>query len=341
MEKDKFILLLSKKLSKEISDSEQKQLSQALQNEEYRLLAIQIEHYFKEKNEIGAIVPPLDTIWQRIAKAEKDLVANKFDFSVPKQNLFSNILFRVAAILVLFLSISLVTYYLFNRTQTIALAATDQKIFKILDDGTSIWLNKQSSITYNEDFGKHQREITLKGEAYFDVVKNAAVPLIIHVGDRTDGIDIEVKGTAFNVNAYLENDGIEVALVRGFIAVTDRQNVKNSVLLKPNDKLVFNTKFAKQNLSSFRVLALKPELIFKATSWVSDTLIFNKEKLVDLAPKLEKKYNLKIEIRSEKLKEKRFSGTFTSETIYQALEALKLSYPLTYTIDKQLVTIKD
>lgn len=79
----------------------------------------------------------------------------------------------------------------------------------------------------------------------------------------------------------------------------------------------------------------------KEIKQTDDTLIFRKEKLKDLAIRMEKKYQLKIEIQSEQLKEKRFSGTFSTETIQQALEALKLSYPLTYTISNGLVTIKD
>ncbi|UKT63049.1 FecR domain-containing protein [Pedobacter mucosus] len=69
--------------------------------------------------------------------------------------------------------------------------------------------------------------------------------------------------------------------------------------------------------------------------------VVNFSEISNLASKLEKKYDVKIEIRSEALKEKRFSGTFTNETIHQALEALKLSYPLTYTVNQRLITIKD
>ncbi|MNK06796.1 fec operon regulator FecR [compost metagenome] len=341
MEKEKFILLLSKKLSKEISASEQAHLEQALQHETYRVLAHEMENYFVEKKDVDIILPPIDATWQKIAEAENNAVAPRFDFSAPKRTLFSYALVRVAAIVTLVLGIGLVAYHFSNRSQTTLFTATDHKIFKILDDGTRIWLNKESSITYNENFGKHQREITLQGEAYFDVVKNAVVPLIVHVGAPEKGIDIEVKGTAFNVNAYPKNSGIAVALLRGSIAVTDRQNVKNSVLLKPNDKLVFVNQAALTNQNRFQIVALKPELMLREASWAADTLVFHKERLVDLAPKLAKKYDLKIEIRNEKLKEKRFSGTFINETIYQALEALKLSYPLTYTVDKQLVIIKN
>ena len=341
MEKDQFIQLLSKKLSKEISTNEQEHLDQALRNKEYRMLADQVAAYFVNQHRVSSIDTPLAVTWAKIAAAEKNGLAGNFDFAAPQPSLFASTLFRVAAIVTVVLGIALTGYYFSDRTATHLLASNDQKTLKVMEDGTRIWLNKQSSITYNEEFGKHQREITLTGEAYFDVVKNTAVPLVIHAGGSSKGIDIEVKGTAFNVNAYQENEGIAVALVSGSIAVTDRQNAENSVLLKPNDKLVFANSSISQNQNTFKIITLKPELILREASWAADTLVFHKERLVDLAPKLAKKYDLKIEIHSEQLKEKRFSGKFISETIDQALEALKLSYPLTYTIDKRLVIIKD
>ena len=337
MEQDKFIVLLAKQFSKEISADESKLLEDTLQrNEMYRLLAMQLKTYFDERSSKETDAGRLVKTWEKIAMHEGGKLADQFDYTAPKQSLMSNTLFKVAAVLVLTFTIGLFAYQFLSRNGADTLVASEQKVFKVLDDGTSIWLNKKSNITYNKDFGKKKREIFLNGEAYFDVVKNTAVPLIIHAG----GIDIEVKGTAFNVNAYPKNDAIQVALIRGSIAVTDRQNSKNSVLLKPNDKLFFSAKLA-QSETAFQIVKLNPVVLLKDASWVADTLAFNKEKLRDLALKLEKKYDVKIEILSEILKEKRFSGTFTNETIHQALEALKLSYPLTYTVNQRLVTIKD
>jgi ferric-dicitrate binding protein FerR (iron transport regulator) len=131
-----------------------------------------------------------------------------------------------------------------------------------------------------------------------------------------------------------------VALVRGLIEVTDKLDKSHKVLLKPNEKLVFSTNPAKGH-ANFMVFSLAENALLTNTKWIADTLVFRKEKLKDLALRMEKKYDLKIEVHSELLKEKRFSGTFTDETIHQALEALKLSYPLTYTINNRLVIIKD
>lgn len=340
MERETFIALLSKKLSQEISAGDQALLNDALRNNEaYQQLATQLEHYFNGKSKENISTKLLDQTWAMIAEAEKGTPVDQFNYSAKKQPALSTTLLKIAAVLVLVFSAGWLSYHLLNRSDKDfeAIAATDQKVFKVLADGTRIWLNKHTTITYNQDFGKQQREIFLNGEAYFDVVKNSDVPLFIHAGD----IDIEVKGTAFNVNAYQETHQVQVALVRGAIAVTDRKNTAHSVLLKPNEKLIFIPKTITQSESNFQVMAIKSNVLDKEISWVADTLTFNKEKLSNLALRLEKKYDIKIEIKSEVLKEKRFSGTFTNQTIQQVLDALKLSYPFTYTINNRLVIIKD
>ncbi|MCY1512382.1 hypothetical protein D9M68_468410 [compost metagenome] len=111
-------------------------------------------------------------------------------------------------------------------------------------------------------------------------------------------------------------------------------------MLRPNDKLTLSNK-TDDVLSHFQLIALSTEKLLLETRWAADTLTFNKERLDALALRMEKKYDLKIEIHSERLKEQRFSGTFIHESIDQALAALKLSYPLTYTIQNRLVILKE
>jgi transmembrane sensor len=341
MKKDQFLKLLSKKLSGDISNAENEILDRALKsNEEYKSLAAEISNYFHHRKTEGPQADRLKNVWEIIAKTEHEDLQGRFNYSAPKTTTFSYAsVFKIAAVLCVLISVSIVGYQLLNRNSKQAfdnLTTTNNKSFKVLDDGTKIWLNKKSSISFNKAFGKDKREIFLKGEAYFDVVKNAAIPLFIHAGN----IDIEVKGTAFNVNAYNEDQEIQVALIRGSIQVTNRLNKHNKVLLKPNEKLIYaNYHLEKDN--GFLVIPMGSKLVSGVAKWTSDTLVFQKERLKDLVKRMEKKYSVKIEIQSDKLEEKRFSGTFTDETIQQALEALKLSYPLVYTINDRLIIIRD
>lgn len=339
MDKEKFIALLSSKLSGEISGADNEALNKATEsNEEYQLLAAQLGQYFQQHQTLAPKMDQLNQTWNKIALAETQGFEERFNYSAVKKTNPYAALLKVAAILVLLIGTGVFGYHLLNRnTDPVfdTMAAIKETTFRLLDDGTKVWLNKKSTLTYNKAFGKQQREIFLDGEAYFDVAKNKEIPLFIHAGN----IDIEVKGTAFNVNAYKDRPDIQVALVRGLIQISNRLDQGHAILLKPNEKLIF-VKLSSKN-DHFAVLPIASSLLLKETRWTSDTLTFQKEKLKDLALRMEKKYDLKIEVKSEQLKEKRFSGTFTNETIQQALEALKLSYPLTYTISNKLVVIKD
>ncbi len=339
MEKDTFITLMSRKLSGEIANKELALLNLAIQTDEsYRLLARQLERYYKGKGSPQTHVSELAHVWACIEQAENENQESKFNFSPPRFSFLRSTWWKVAAVLILLTGVGFLTYPLveasLNGMET--LVAKEEKIFKILDDGTNVWLNKQSTLRYTKDFGDKKREIFLQGEAYFDVVKRADIPLWVHAG----GVDIEVKGTSFNVNAYEENQQVQIALVRGVITVSERDHPQNKVWLKPQNKVIFSQA---QGLLSSRmdVMQINEQALFKETGWTTDTLIFQKEKLSDLVLKLEKKYDVKIDVQSEKLKEKRFSGTFTDETIQEVMEALKLSYPLTYSIRPRLVIIKD
>jgi transmembrane sensor len=266
-----------------------------------------------------------EQVWQNISQKRKRGFSGFFKIAV---------MFIVCVGLGFFLYTTMIRK---ENSTTDSMLAENIKVYKTLDDGTKVWLNKSSSIRINKNFGQQKRELFLKGEAYFDVFKNTKVPLIIHAGD----INIQVKGTAFNVKAYKENGEVQVALVRGIVEVSNRLNSKQSVLMRPNEKLVFSKSGLNGKENGFLVVHVNPDLLLKETKWTIDTLIFSKEKLSVLALRLEKKYDLKIDIQSNVLKNKRFSGTFTNETILQTLEALKLSYPLKYKIEGKLVVIKD
>jgi ferric-dicitrate binding protein FerR (iron transport regulator) len=338
MKKDQFLLLLSKKLTGDITEEERKLLELTTEgNKEYTQLADKLSKYFMLQNTKNSKTEKLKRTWEVIANVKNHNFEGSFDFDEPKIQRFNWL--KVAAVVVVCLSAVIVGYQLSQKNTVHSVqdfATANQKSFRVLDDGTKIWLNKNSAIIYNNEFGKEKREITLQGEAYFDVVKNSSVPLLIHVED----IDIEVKGTAFNVEAYHGKSAIQISLVHGLIQVTQQRDTTNKVLLKPNQKLIIEN--AETNgRRKFLVMPINSSLLSGATEWTVDTLIFHKEKLKDLVVQLEKKYEVKIEIHNARLKERRFSGKLIDETLQQALDALKLSYPLTYTINNKLVIIKD
>jgi transmembrane sensor len=342
MEKNHFLLLLSRKLSGEIQAGENEQLQQAIQeNKEYQEISEKLSFYYTYKNEgHSAAAKALAGIWEQIdAQQAVGTLEPKYNHSrLDKGTSSLQWVIRIAAALFLICSLALLTNYLLigeKAENFIALNTAGQRLFKTLDDGTRIWLNHDSELTYSPDFGKEKREIFLKGEAFFDVAKNAAIPLFIHVGK----LKIEVKGTAFNVSAYPQSRDIQVSLVRGLIEVSDDEGNDKPVLLRPRQLLTVPLKGKGQN-NNFQVANLNPDLQLRSLGWTQDSLVFRKEKLKDLALQLERKYQVKIEIRNASLKEKRFSGMFSGERLEEALEALKISFPFKYTIADKLVIIE-
>ncbi len=226
-----------------------------------------------------------------------------------------------------------------------------------LPDGSTVWLNSSSKLVYdNEHFGTGIREVSLTGEAYFDVVKNPAKPFVIH----TAKMDIKVLGTAFNVKCYPGEKTTETSLIRGSVEVTlkDRQE---KIMMKPNEKLIINNDEVKQAvapvkpiITSQKAEPLKERPIIELrnhltlypvdnsiveTAWKENRLVFSSETLEEIALKMERWYGVTIIIASEKLKKELLTGAFEVETIYQALDALQLTTPFTYKMEKNVITI--
>lgn len=222
----------------------------------------------------------------------------------------------------------------------------------VLPDGTKVWLNAGSTLTYDKQFNASVREVSLSGEAFFDVVKNTGKPFIIHAGD----MQIRVLGTAFNVRCYPDEKNAETSLVRGSLEVSLSGN-ERKYLLKPNQKLTVaqskdlkKTKKTDTNnkqdnprfnsgivLSSLSVLPQDNSIV--ETSWVNNKLVFRSETFEEVARKMERWYGVNITINGEKLKEKIFTGIFENETVEQALDAMRLVTPFSFTASANQIII--
>jgi ferric-dicitrate binding protein FerR (iron transport regulator) len=229
------------------------------------------------------------------------------------------------------------------------------KTSKVLPDGTKVWLNSGSKLSYSGTFKGPKREVYLEGEAYFDVTKDAAHPFIVH----TSAIDIRVLGTAFNVKAYNNEPTIEATLIHGLIEVT-KLNKPNEpkVILKPHEKLIFDrfadkivNEKAAQGIVNQQKIA-KPVLIITQvaknniadsaiieTSWVYNRLSFEDEKFGDIAVKMERWFNVKITINNEKIKGYKLTGSFEDETVEEALKELQYLVSFSYKITGRNIEI--
>ncbi len=219
-----------------------------------------------------------------------------------------------------------------------------------LPDGTQVWLNSDSRLTYNQGFPADSREVQLTGEAYFDVAKDKSHPFVIH----TSTVDIKVLGTSFNVKSYENERNTETALFQGSIQVSPHNNPEQKILLKPDQKLIVqNNKLsvtgispgpAKNNtdeplITLGKVHFQKKDSSATETLWMKNQLALDGAALDEVALQIERWYGVKVVITDERLKSIHYNAVFEDESLQQVLEALRLSGNFTYTIHKKEVTI--
>ena len=232
------------------------------------------------------------------------------------------------------------------------IATSSSKSRVQLPDGSTVILNKQSRLTYNKDFGVSKREISLTGEAYFDIARNESIPLTVTAGS----VKIRVMGTAFNVRAYAQDSTIETALIRGSIEVSSTDDPERTIRMRPNEKIIFGKdipslpstpgiKIPEHRMPTqafVQMNRIKPnptDSTINEIVWVQDKLVFSKEPFYSLAQKMERWYQVKIRFKDTISQQLSLTGSLEKETLTEALDALKQLTPFNYRIDSGIVTI--
>lgn len=188
-----------------------------------------------------------------------------------------------------------------------------------LPDGTTGWLNSSSSIRYNGTFN-NSRIVNLTGEAFFDVVKNEEKPFKV----QTNEVAVKVLGTQFNIASYEDEKNVEVVLEEGKLEFRGK-GVPETMLMKPNDLIVYNK--ASKNISAEVV---QPE---KYVSWKEGKLVFRNDPIDVIARRLERWYNVEVEISGDLPHDFRLRATFVDESLEEVLYFLKRSLPISYRIE--------
>jgi transmembrane sensor len=217
-----------------------------------------------------------------------------------------------------------------------------------LPDGTQVFLNADSRLTYNESFTGASREVQLTGEAYFDVAKDAQHPFLIH----TPGIDIRVIGTAFNVRSYSNERNTTTALFQGSVEVTLHNNPDKKIILKPNEKLIVQndqrdidgaTPAEHHPDDPLMILGKvhfqKKDSSITETLWTKNQLAFDGATLEEVGWQIERWYDVKVHITAQELKRLHFTAIFQDESLPQVMEALRITGNFNYSIHKKDVTI--
>ncbi len=222
----------------------------------------------------------------------------------------------------------------------------------ILTDGTSVWLNAGSKLSYSKKFGESDRSVYLEGEGYFQVGKESQYPFTV----TTSEVEVVALGTSFNVKSYPEEDVIQATLVSGSILVNriNHKTTEQGLTLEPNQQLTYfrdtrqlklspdvnednETEEVNQNEiqrtpddelpKAILSRGIDPEIF---TSWKDNRLILDDEPFGSIAKKLERRFGTTIIIEDEDIRTRRYKGRFEEITMEQALNALQFVSPFEY-----------
>lgn len=201
-----------------------------------------------------------------------------------------------------------------KRQETVLMASSENISSYTLPDGSKVWLNKNSWLTYNQRFGKRTRQVALKGEGYFEVNRDERRPFIVKM---QNDLDIKVLGTTFNACNYPSLNKAEVILRSGSVQVSD--NGRNEyVILKPNQKFTWNEGTAE--ISSVNAM--------NCCRWFEHRLVFDNVKLKDILENLSHKYQTEISLNVGNLADKHMSMTIRDESVEDILDILTTLLPI-------------
>lgn len=194
--------------------------------------------------------------------------------------------------------------------------ANGQKGDIILADGSHVYINSDSKITYNNTYNTTTRTLSLQGEAYFEVAKNKDLPFIV----KANGLNIEALGTSFNVKAHQNSHSVSVILIEGSVRVG---NENHEETLSPNERLEYNliTKaFEKSELHPNADLLL----------WRSKELVFYGESLVDICNTLTRMYDWKFVFKNEAIKYYTYTGIIKNNSLENVMDFISQSTAIRY-----------
>ena len=245
---------------------------------------------------------------------------------VPKVS-FRTIIWRAAMIFLPLMVSATFLYKLLLPVEMLSFEthAGEQKEIS-LPDGTVVWLNACSKITYPEKFSKKERLVTLDGEAYFAVEKSESIKFIVNAKD----ISIEVLGTMFNVRAYENEESATTTLTTGKVAVyTDSDE---TFILEPDQQLVYNIKNHSSRLNKVNV---------NDNDWKSGVLSFQEMNIVEIFRDLERRFDVTITVNKIMSSDKYSMKFVNKEDLTNILDVLSdLSGEFNYEVKNKTVIIK-
>lgn len=325
--------LLAKYLSGQCTSAEWEEVDRWLgEDTEHRLLLDKLRKQWEavRVDTSAYVIPDKTMVWGKI----QDRIRHK----VKQIPLYSrSLLIRVssiAAVIALFLGFAL--SYLFHGSEeswqaaqfeNVIMAPSGQKSQLVLPDGTLVWLNSGSRLSYNYQYGTHDRIVNLEGEAFFDVKKDTQYPFIV----KTGAVDVKVHGTTFNVSAYTDEEDVIVALLRGKVSLLSATG-QDLLTYLSSDQIAT---VSKNDLSCH----VDPCDAEAESSWHHELLEFDGIPAKEVWKKLERWYGVDITL-SNVDPSRTYWFTIKTESLTELLEMINRITPIEYKLNGKEVTIR-
>lgn len=200
-----------------------------------------------------------------------------------------------------------------------------QRSHVLLPDGTEVWLNSHTTLSYTTDYGKEIRRVDLDGEAYFEVAKDKDHRFVVHAG----GMDVEALGTTFNVKAYKEDKVLTTTLLEGRVKTTIGEK---EAFLYPDQQVEYDKEKGTLQVS-------KSENSAYASMWRHGELAFSGETLEEIALLFRRLYNVEVRFDSDAIKQYRFSGVIKNNSLENVIELISLTAPIEYIVKNDTIVL--
>lgn len=282
---------------------------------------------FKDSTTLPGIIR-VDNVMARIQAKQKVK-----PLPLYKALIAASVLIGVLAFSYLKFEMSFLNFGNSSNQLTVITSDYGQKKKVLLPDSTLVFLNSGSELSYNKQFNEKDREVFLKGEAFFDVKKNTEKPFIV----TTDSLYVQVLGTSFNVNAFADNKEVAVMVKTGLVDVGSFSPSRNERMsfrkLSPNERLTYN-------LSSKKMVVSQEEYTNAIYGWKDQILAFDSMTFEEIARRIERWYGYSIGFKQSELKTYKFTGEFEKLTLSEVLDIMQMTKAFKYEIKEKTILIE-
>jgi transmembrane sensor len=275
--------------------------------------------------------PDLYSAWKKVdAGIQKFEKESKVKSDDKKQKIWPKV-WRIAAVFIIGFSLfEIYSQFFENRTsyQPQIYTSIDRVGEVTLPDGSKVWINKGSKLEYPAAFTGDKREVSLSGEAFFEVTKDPSKPFIIK-GSKTE---VRVLGTSFVYRSFSEEESDILIVSSGKVSFSERKNISNNVTVESGFSSSFDSKT--------RMLNLVKNENKNYLSWKTGRLIFENERFERIIFELSRYYDHKFIIEDERMKDTRLTVAFDNQPVREALQILELALDKRFVDSSQVTVIK-